>query len=614
MDEQEFPVCADPLTMLAQPNGRGLSYFVVDMRQNGGLGAVVQADQRVYAPAQEALCAIKHANGHDYWLVINQDSSGIASYSVTATGVSLGSSVSMLTRNGNNMIKASPDGRYLVAFFFDLSNPLAPFSQGFLFEFDNTTGQFSNPVGLPLSALCCEFSPNSRYLFALQVGTGGVDVVQYDLQAPVLFSNGFTAGTIPNSFGSLQLAPDGKIYNLSSNSANNSNVLNRITCPNTTTPGFESGVHTFPLGVDTIFLNLPNFPSWLFSSDDATFVTLGPDTVRICEVGGSYVLNALNPGATYLWSTGDTTQTITVTAPGNYSVIVNGLCGSGSDEIVFVSCCPVDPVLAPSRNITACASYTTPWGITYTQSGIYVDTVAYAGSCDSVITINLNIKNHSSAQQDVFSCGPYTTPDGTLFEQSGSYSAIFTAANACDSIVTYNITVSSLPPVDAGAGNILITEGDTIQLNATGAVNYVWSPSEGLSCNNCPSPLAFPRSETLYTVTGTDAQGCAATDNVRIRVDLRCNDLFLAELFSPDGVGPAANEKLCLYGNCIRHFSLIIYNRWGEQVFETTDVSNCWEGLHKGRPSESGLYAYTLYVERTDGSMLRKSGTLTLLR
>jgi len=74
-------------------------------------------------------------------------------------------------------------------------------------------------------------------------------------------------------------------------------------------------------------------------------VALGPDNVNLCDVGDSLQLNAGNPGATYLWSTGSTEQSITVDAPGTYFVTVTGSCGLGSDIITITSDGCNQPVL-----------------------------------------------------------------------------------------------------------------------------------------------------------------------------------------------------------------------------------------------------------------------------
>jgi gliding motility-associated-like protein len=177
-----------------------------------------------------------------------------------------------------------------------------------------------------------------------------------------------------------------------------------------------------------------------------------------------------------------------------------------------------------------------------------------------------------------------------------------------------NVRVLPQPIVSVSSDVINITSGDSARLSATGALNYLWSPSSGLSCSSCPAPSAAPSGTTTYVLTGTNAQGCAASDSITIRVDIKCNEFFIPDIFSPNGTGNLVNEKLCAYSNCIRLFSFIIYNRWGEQVFETTDIAACWDGTYKGKESPSGIYAFKLYAEQIDGTIVDKKGTITLVR
>jgi len=324
MDEIEFSTGASPATIAAQPIGRGLRYFTVDMNLNGGLGSVVQADQPVYQPSAEGLCAIRHSNNVDYWILINQDSTGIGVYSVTSTGVSFLTNYTAVGPE-TGIIKASPDGSKVR-------------TGTYLLNFNNSTGQLSNPVNLGSTSEFFEFSPNSRYVYELLSNPTSIDVRRYDLLAasiPSSLFNVFTINSAPAVIGGqMQLGPDGKIYFLELNFTSNTVALHRIECPNTNAPFVLLNIAFF----NTYFVGLPNFPAWLFSNNDSTYVELGPDNVRLCDVGGSLTLNALNPGASYLWSTGATTQTITVNTPGTYSVTVTGTCGTGTDQIVVEAC------------------------------------------------------------------------------------------------------------------------------------------------------------------------------------------------------------------------------------------------------------------------------------
>ncbi len=110
-------------------------------------------------------------------------------------------------------------------------------------------------------------------------------------------------------------------------------------------------------------------------------------------------------------------------------------------------------------------------------------------------------------------------PSAQFYPVDGSYtiSSIATAQNGCKDTATKNITIHPLPATNAGA-DAAICRGGSIQLNASGAVTYVWNNASSLSCTNCISPIASPVDSALYIVTGTNAFGCTKKDSVLIKV------------------------------------------------------------------------------------------------
>ncbi|MFN5372061.1 MAG: PKD domain-containing protein, partial [Bacteroidia bacterium] len=330
----------------------------------------------------------------------------------------------------------------------------------------------------------------------------------------------------------------------------------------------------------------------------------------------------------YQWDFGDpaTTQdtaTIvnpqyTYSAPGIYTISLivsasNG-CRSGSDTATFELDLSDALPLSSSITASACSSYEAPDGTVLTQSGVYPFTFTAANGCDSIVTLNLTINAAAVGELDIFSCGPYTADDGTVYSESSVFTTSLQAANGCDSLVTNTLTVYTLPDVDAGPAIVSIVAGDTVQLNASGAISYVWSPTEGLSCSICSAPLASPQQSTSYIVTGTDSLGCTKTDTVRVEVDFTCKEVFIPTIFSPNSKGPQANETFCVFSDCVEQFKLVIHNRWGERIFETEDINQCWDGTFKGQAAQSGVYAFNVYVRQLDGVVVNKTGTITLVQ
>jgi gliding motility-associated-like protein len=230
--------------------------------------------------------------------------------------------------------------------------------------------------------------------------------------------------------------------------------------------------------------------------------------------------------------------------------------------------------------------------------------------------VNLTINSSVIAPPITASvCDTYTTPWGTVYTQSGTYSETLATTNGCDSIVSVNLTVYPDPTVQVNAtGSTIIGLGDSLQLNVSGALNYQWSPSTGLSCSNCSSPVATPSGSLTYIVTGTDSNGCSSTASINITVDIRCDELFIPDIFSPDGIGPIVNEQVCVFSNCIRSMNLAIYDRWGQVLFSTEDPFQCWNGMKDGEDVPAGVYVYRLLVRQIDGKEISKSGNITLIR
>jgi gliding motility-associated-like protein len=164
------------------------------------------------------------------------------------------------------------------------------------------------------------------------------------------------------------------------------------------------------------------------------------------------------------------------------------------------------------------------------------------------------------------------------------------------------------------ASDTIIGLNESATLEIVGGDTYNWSPASGLNCTDCPTVIASPQSSTTYTVTGTDSVGCPYLRVVNVVVDIICGELFVPDIFSPNGIGNPENEKLCVYSNCIKSMNLGIYNRWGELIFSTDNQNDCWDGTHKGVPVMTGVYSYRLFVEQFDGEKIEKSGVITLTR
>jgi len=159
---------------------------------------------------------------------------------------------------------------------------------------------------------------------------------------------------------------------------------------------------------------------------------------------------------------------------------------------------------------------------------------------------------------------------------------------------------------------------DSTQLTATGGGTYSWTPATGLSCTNCSNPIAKPFETTTYCVTVTDNNGCSASKCVTVTVEIPCptnESVAIPNAFSPNNDG--VNDEFCLQGwdACIEDFDIIIYNRWGEKVYESIDPNFCWDGKRLNIIMDSQVFVYHVKAKFKDvKEPVVKKGNISLLR
>jgi gliding motility-associated-like protein len=246
--------------------------------------------------------------------------------------------------------------------------------------------------------------------------------------------------------------------------------------------------------------------------------------------------------------------------------------------VVLVSVSP-PPVASISGNNTICAGESTT--LTASGGGTYTWNT---GATSAAINVS-----------------PATTTN---------YSVIVSIGNCAD---TANYTVTVVPnPVATAQSNVTINLGDNTTLTATGGGTYQWFPPNGLSCTNCPNPVASPNSTTTYCVYVTDAAGCTDSACVTVTVEINCKPVYVPNAFSPNGDGE--NDVLYVYGNCISEMKFVIYNRWGEKVYEGTNPKEGWDGYFRGKAENTAVFAYYLEYKLLTGGEGNKKGNISLIR
>ncbi len=208
------------------------------------------------------------------------------------------------------------------------------------------------------------------------------------------------------------------------------------------------------------------------------------------------------------------------------------------------------------------------------------------------------------------------SPQGICYLAAGSYGVSLVVENifGTDSLF-FESYVSVAPEVGVTGGTVQplsLAFGDSSLLSAcaTGEA-YSWSPPDGLSCTDCPSPTLVASISADYSVEVSNGGNCSAVCEYPVTVSFD-ERIYVPNAFSPNEDG--INDTFTAHGNYHRTESLKVFDRWGGMVWDVQgDVP--WDGTFKGQPAQVGVYVYILeYTDTRTGELKMVSGDVVLLR
>lgn len=233
--------------------------------------------------------------------------------------------------------------------------------------------------------------------------------------------------------------------------------------------------------------------------------------------------------------------------------------------------------------------------------------------------VSVNITNHSKCEEgnvyyywDLGDGGTSVleNPDHN-YTGSGIYNIklITRSSYQCADSLSRYVTIYSLPQVDAGK-DTTVSRGFTTQLKASGANLFDWAPGETLDNPGVFNPVARPMETTNYTVRGIDVNGCENTDQVTVTVS-DDYQVIASNILTPDYNGLNDTWKITNI-DAFETATVIIFNRWGEEVFSQQRYMNDWDGRNSnGDILPDGTYYYV--IKFPDNSK-HYSGSITILR
>ncbi|MFT4061754.1 MAG: gliding motility-associated C-terminal domain-containing protein [Edaphocola sp.] len=259
---------------------------------------------------------------------------------------------------------------------------------------------------------------------------------------------------------------------------------------------------------------------------------------------------------------------------------------------------------------------TTPIGCSASDS---IRLTVYPGNFGSVLANDLGVCPSDSVQLEAQGGASYLWTPGSGLSDSTianpvayplvgtTYSVLITDRYGC--VDTQLVTVAVYPgAVLAMPDSVVIHHGEQYHIQPqTNAHYFSWFPPSGLTADNVSDPYAYPEVRTRYFVTATTEPGCSIKDSIDILVENTMIDM-------PNAFAPTAGSfKPVLAGIAyLKYFN--VYNRWGQKVFSTTDISKGWDGSFKGTAQPVGVYTYTIDAVTDDGRPFVKNGNVTLVR
>jgi gliding motility-associated-like protein len=254
-------------------------------------------------------------------------------------------------------------------------------------------------------------------------------------------------------------------------------------------------------------------------------------------------------------------------------------------------------------------------GNVYTESITLSDTMFNQLGCDSIVrTINIRINNAETQTIAHEMCaGSSFTLNGQQFTTAGSYPFTFKNQAGCDSLVILELRINSLPEIEIlkdNRSNYCI--GDSITLQASGAQFYSWIYEDVDTLEGDYFSTILFNYKNAFSVAGVDNNGCRNTASIHIDAQACCN-IWMPNAFSPNADGMNDIFKPEAQGHP-KEYVMRIYNRWGETVFSTFNITQGWDGNINGKPADIADYYYRISGKCVNGEAINLKGVCTLIR
>ncbi len=402
---------------------------------------------------------------------------------------------------------------------------------------------------------------------------------------------------------------------------------------------------------------------------DELIAAIGSDNLEGCA---PYTLDFINnsQGSVFIWDFGDGSPPVngqnvqhTYTQPGQYTVtliVQDALSDCAGEEITTSVVTVIEPpqveAFFSQEQVGACAALTVAFTDESTGDDLslswQIDGASYSGPVVSHVfssagsyTVSLTatepVCNTSSTFDDVvlvigeieiegdpeqYICfnetqatvGVSGPPNAAYIWSSGETTSLITVsapgtyevtatANNCTQVES--IVVSEVPELNLFNRSVACEGTQTLlQIDQPNASQFQW-------CNGEPIDLIVADEAGEYCYTFVDQFGCTQQGTFVLELIDREGSVYIPNAFTPNNDG--INDVFRAYGENIRDFSLSVWNRWGEKIFETDDPNGFWDGSHQGGDHYTQNEVYTWRVEyrsTCSAEKIERKGSVVLIR
>ena len=296
----------------------------------------------------------------------------------------------------------------------------------------------------------------------------------------------------------------------------------------------------------------------------------------------------------YSWNTGSDSSSITV-AEGTYILDVDDGTGCNFKDTIIITEDAI-PQATISGGGSICDDGTTT-DITFTFNGLLPWDLIYTNGTDSIHKDNISAST----------C--------TILTSIAGLYGIELANDVNDCIADtfggkVEVIVNPLPIAVITPAEVTIYVGDEVELTAGNYAYYEWY-TDGTDTSISTEEVLTVEDSGRFYIWVEDENGCVDVSDLAIVNTVPLTQLSVPTAFTPNDDG--LNELFEIHGNHIVTFSMKIYNRWGEQLFESNSIDKHWDAFFESKKVKQDKYLYQIELIGEDGNAFKKCGAVEVI-